>query len=374
MSKQATTTDHHQLEQTYRNKFAISQSSIKDWRNMPPIKWYQTWITKQLSRGDDTDSISFGSLLDSHCFTPTAVEKRFIVSEVELPSDNIIKVVTGVFKHIKQLNENAAELNKNQPKNALIPYKPLVLDDKELIVSLSKAAEYYVKQPDRAYNEVMKSGPAYFEFLQKTEGKKVITEKDLELAKELKGILFTNPISRGFFEPKKHCEVVFQNQMFADFEVGLDTIEVVPMKGMTDIIHFNHKRKEVREVDLKYTNDAFTFYDAIKRFDYAGQHSVYDFLIREWLKTYMDGKYADYSVMNPLNVVIDDVYKVPYLYEYSPNDLYIKRYGLETESRLVFPGWEHAVKDIAWHLDRGEWMYPKEHVMNGKLQVRIFNK
>jgi hypothetical protein len=123
-------------------------------------------------------------------------------------------------------------------------------------------------------------------------------------------------------------------------------------------------------VDLKYTNDVFMFWDAIKRFDYPGQHSFYDYLLKEWLKTYKDGRYKDYAVMPPLNVVIDDDL-IPYIYAYNMDDLQIKRYGVEN---TPIRGWEDVINDIAWHFDNGDWSRPREHQQNGYLSVRTFNK
>jgi hypothetical protein len=358
----------------YKNKFAISQSAIKDWAVMAPSKWYKVWVTKELPRPEAGAAASFGTLLDCLTLTPKLFDKNFLVADIQLPSDSIQKIVTDVLKHIKELNANAERINKlKKPEQPEVPMKELKLDYPDFITAFAKKHEYYVSQPQRAINEVMNKGVAFFDFLVKTEGKLVVSQEDKKTADELKEILYTNKRTRGFFVPKKGCRVVFQTRIFADLELsGFQNLDFMPMKGAIDIIHFNDTKKTVREVDLKWTNDAFLFKEAIKRFDYASQHSVYDFLLREWLKTYEGGKYADYDVHPPLNVVIDSDNKIPYIYSYNMNDLHIKRYG--HEAMTWFNGWEQTINEIAWHMDTQQWEVPKEHYLNGFMNVKVFHK
>lgn len=357
-------------DKEYKSKFAISQSAIKDWAVMSPSKWYKTWITKELARPDAGTSASFGTLLDCLCLTPKLFEKNFIIADIVLPSESIQNVVNTTYNRVKELNANAEKLNK---EGANIPMKELILDHEDIIKAAAVEHDYFAKQTGRAYNEVMAKGKDFFEFLKKVDGKKVVSQVDKKTADELKDILFDHKRTKGFFVPKKGCRVVFQQRIYADLELGgFENLDHMPMKGAIDIIHFNDKHKEVREVDLKWTNDAFLFKDAIKRYDYPAQHSVYDFLLREWLKTYDDGKYEDYTVCPPLNVVIDSDQKIPYLYTYNMNDLHIKRYGHEAMTWVQ--GWEQVVNEIAWHMDTQQWEVPREHYLNGVMNVKIFHR
>lgn len=357
--------DHNE----YLKKFAISQSSLKDWKNYSPLKWYKMWVTKEMKRPMKV-ATKFGSFLDCIMFTPNEAEKRFIITDVKPPSDKVKLILHDAYDTVEELNRNAEELNKDK-KGVKIPIKEHTLEDKELICSLCAKHDHYKSKPDQGYNDVIKKGEEYFEFLKKAKGKEIITADENITALRLKEALLTDPVSKGFFIPKTGCEVLFQVRIFTEFELsGFENVEFLPMKGAIDIIHINHKRKEVREVDLKWTTDVYTFYERIKQFDYPGQHSVYDYLIRQWLKTYLKGKYKDYQVMNPLNVVIDDD-AIPYLYSYNSDDLAIKRYGIEG---TPIKGWEDTINDIAWHFDNENWSRPREHQMNGFLSVKTFNR
>lgn len=364
------------MEQKPVRKFSISQSAIKDWNAQSPLKWYKQWITRETKRPHRA-ATTLGSVLDCIIFEPDTFEKRFIVAEAQKPSDKIVLILTELFETITDLNKRAEAMNNGtNPPPTPIPMKNYsISENKELVLGLAKKHDYYASKLEQAYTTIIKNGTDYFEFLTHTNGRTVVAKDELTLAEQLKEILLTDPISKGFFIPKAGCEVLFQVTLEGEYEIeGCETIEFLPLKGKLDIIHINHKRKEVREVDLKFTNDVYMFRDAIRRFDYVSQHSFYDYLIRSWLKTYRDGALQDYIVMNPLNVVIDDVDKIPYIYEYNPHDLYIKHMGLETPNRLVFKGWHHVLHEIAYHMNKQDWRRPAEHLKHGRISISIFNR
>ena len=363
-------------DKAYKSKFAISQSAIKDWGVMAPSKWHKVWVTKELPRPEAGASASFGTVLDCLTLTPKNFSKNFVVADVQLPSDSIQKVVADVLKHIKELNVNAAKINALADTKTKVPMKEIKLDYPEFITSFAQKHDYYAKQPQRAINEVMAKGQEFFNFLVKIEGKQVVSGEDKKTADELKEILYTHPRTKGFFTAKKGCRLIFQERIYADLELsGFQNLDIMPMKGALDIIHINDKLKKIREVDLKWTNDAFLFNGPrgpVKMYDYPAQHSVYDFLLSEWMKTFEDGRYKDYTIAPPLNVVIDSDQKIPYLYTYNMQDLYIKRYGHEAMTWVK--GWEQIVNEIAWHMDTQQWEIPKEHYQNGFMNVKVFHR
>lgn len=360
-------------EQEYRDKFAISQSSLRDWKVMTPAKWHATWVTKKIPRTESA-ATTVGSVLDCIRFTPKNFDKRFFISDSSLPSEKIVSIIDAMILHVNTLNKNAKKLNDDPAHTGpKVPLKKHTLTDKGLIASLCDKLDHFYGKPDRQFDDVIKKGTTYFNMIKEAKGRKILSTQDSNLAKELAEILITDKISKGFFEPKPECEVMFQVQIFSEFDLsGYENIEFLPIKGAVDILHFNHKRKEIREVDLKFTATPYPeFYETIRRFDYIGQHSFYDNLIRQWLITYKEGVYKDYVVMPPLNIVIDGVDKIPYIYMYNPDDLYIKRHGIENTN---IKGWEDSIKDIAWHFDNEDWTRPREHIKNGFLTVKAFNK
>lgn len=359
------------MSNAYFQHFGISQSAIKDWRFMSPKKWYDTWIAKTRKRPETRGTV-LGSLMDCLALTPDDLDKRFIKAEGKVPSEKVEKILKKLIENINQLNKNAAELNfveKNKKKH--IPMKELTLD-KDMIMALCVQEDHYASKPEQGYNDVIKKGTEYFEFLQKSGKKTVYTDADYADAMKMKEALHTDPVSRPFFVPGKNCEVIHQVQIKIDHEVGpYENVEVVPLKGMMDTLHFNHKKEWVREIDTKYTHEVAMFKKAIKDFGYVDQHSFYDNLIRKWLLTYEDGKYAHYQVQNPLNVVIDNEEYTPHLFMYNFTDLEIARTGVPNTK---ITGWEDIIDEIAWHINCGDWSRPRTHVKNGYIPVEGWYK
>jgi hypothetical protein len=372
----------------YNDKFAISQSAIKDWKELSPKEWYDKWILKITTRRS-SEAMDFGSLVDVLAFTPKNFEKRFIVAEVAKPSDKVVKIVTEVYAEILRINEDIDKIHKETFENSLkkdplatttvpvvtLPKKVLALSDENNIDIVKKFCldnDHYANKPDQAYNDVLKKGTEYFEFLKTVGNKIVVTKQQKETAEELVKILYNDPVSKPFFTPKSTCEVLFQQGIFTDFVIeGFQNVELLPLKGLLDIIHINKKRKEIREVDLKVTQSAFKFLDQVWRFDYAMQHSFYYHLISEWKLTYKKGIYKDFVVMPPLNIVIDETEKLPYLYHYNMSDLMIKRLGFEGTK---IKGWEGTLQEIAYHISTNDWSRPLEHIKNGYISVNLFKK
>lgn len=362
-----------QVKQNYNDIFAINQSSIKDWREITPNEWYIKWVLREGKRKRGA-ALEFGNLLDTLCFSESKYDELFFDSKITKPSSNIIDIVTAAYNHIIELNENIEELNKEMEHK--VPLKPItIMDNKDIIAKFSEEQKYYEGKPDTAYNRILKEGSAYFESLKLIGDRIVIDPDQKKLAEELKNILFTHKCSKGFFVPKKGCEVIFQEEIFTEVELsGNKKFDVFPIKGKPDIIHINHKLKCIREVDGKYTHDAFRFArkgGPMWLLDYPLQHSFYDNLLREWIKIYDGGKLKDYTIMPPLNVVICDRYKTPYVYQYDFNDLHIKQHGIDgTDIR----GWMHEIHDICTHFAINDWSYPLEHLNNGFIKINLFKR
>lgn len=354
-------------------KFALSQSALKDWKAMPPSVWYEQWILGK-RKYKSKRTMDFGQLLDTLCFNPELFDKRFLVAECKRPSEKVEKILHDIFDHFNELNSNIKELNKKDGTKIASKTITLVGND-DIIKKFCVSNDYYSNKPEMGVNKIKNEGKEYFDFLKKVGKRVAITEKQKTLAEELKEKLFTDPETKYFFIGRKNTTLIFQNQIHAEYPIeGIEGVEVIPVKGMLDITMFNHTKKTVREIDLKYTADVFNFnsYNGpVKMFGYTEQHSFYNYLLQEWIKTYEDGKYKDYTIQPPLNVTIDDVIKVPYIYKYSMDDLIIKQKGVED---TPIRGWADTLKDISWHLSKNDWSKPREHLQNGCIQINSFKK
>jgi len=136
-----------------------------------------------------------------------------------------------------------------------------------------------------------------------------------------------------------------------------------------DIIRLDHKNEKVVVPDLKTTHTSEFFAKIARDFGYIIQVSFYMFILKEWLKTYQDGKYAHYQFELPVNIVVDRKYKVPFIYEYTWDDLDIAQNGSEEKN---IEGWQSILERIAWHIANSVWDKPKELYETGKIKLKIF--
>ena len=364
------------MDNLYDDKtFALSQSMLKEWDQMAPSVWYDSYILGRRKK-KVTRTMDMGQLIDTLCFNPELFEKRFVVADCKKPSPKIEEILLATYEHLTTLNKNIKELNETN--GTKVPLKKLALvGNEDVLRKFCVSLDYYANSPDTGITKLTtKEGTDYFAFIKKL-GKKIsITPEQHKLALELKEILFTDKVSKGFFVAKKGTRLLFQTQIRASFPIsGVEGVESIPVKGITDILLINEIKKTIREVDFKFTEMGVHQFNKpkgpVRQLDYPMQHSFYDFLISEWIKTFEDGKYEGYAIEAPLNVTIDDTIKIPYIFKYNREDLMIKRTGIEG---TWIKGWENTLQDIAWHLNLNDFTRPREHIMNGAIAISVFKK
>lgn len=375
----------------YRNTFGISQSAIKDFRLKSPKRWKEIWIDKQEDLEKDEDNFTMGSLVDTILFTPKELEERFLITNLpSLPSKAVQAIIKRVYADIVLHNERIKRV-QNEDTVEEVSELPFNLSNCAQLI-LNACDEHVNEKGEKGWNKGWKSetrlksiseqGNDFFEFTVKAGGRKVISLEMNLRAIELVNILRSYYGVAGYFVQQEDEELLFQQEIFIDYTVhGLGT--KVPLKAALDIIRINHRDKTVRIADFKTTYSAFDFIKSIKQYDYVGQLSFYDFMVREWLKSYQDGDYKSYTILPPVNVVIDENDKVPYVYEYDWRDISLAAEGNgaflydlfqtnDHDSRIK-KGWLAIIDDIAWHMSTGKWDKPRELYESGHIKVNILN-
>lgn len=359
----------------YRNVFAISQSAIKAFRSKSIQKFKQIFIDKEDDEDDDQDKYAHGSLVDTIAFEPTLLDARFFIpdAEVEIPSEKIKLVVDRVYKEALEIVENKIKLNEqgNLPEPLFIPDITNIYDWADLIIKHAREVKYggTTWSASRILDNVYESGGWYFRMLGTANGRSVISAGDNADAIAMVEALRADKYTRPYFIQQENETLLFQTEIFVDYQVkeGL----IIPLKGAIDIIRLNHNTKTVRVPDLKTSYNSENFAYQARQYGYCTQGSFYNFLVREWLKTYEDGKYADYEFEVPCNIVIDRTYKIPYIYEYTWEDIEIAQEGSEANNII---GWKKTLEEISWHIETGIWDRPKELYETGKITLKIYNK
>lgn len=381
----------------YATRFGISQSMLKKWGFWSPLQWKKYYIDKQNDKDSEKTSFTFGSLVDTLLFTPEEYDKRFVIVEDKtIPSEAIASIIKSYYNKIIANNNNLKELEDLLPDKPV--YLTLTLDHTDVLID---CANQYVSK-DKDGNEkigwnnswktetkvdtLKKKGENYFNTLIKCENRQIVSQSLVLEAENLKNILQNHEAVKKYFVPTENSELLFQLEIFVTYTVKVNDVwKKLPLKGALDIVRIDHNTKTIQIIDFKTDKNAYTFIQSIKQYGYVDQLSYYMFLLKLWLQSYCEGKYCNYNIISPLNVVIDVYDKYPYVYRHSHADLAIAQLGnkhiirnLVNEERFSHPfkykkGWEEKLEEISWHYFTDQWNAPKELLETGYIEVNILN-
>lgn len=370
----------------YASVWGVSQSILKDFRFKSPKKWKAIHIDKQVDEDKKEDTFVFGSLVDTMMFTPEQLNDRFYMGEQKLPSKAIETIIKNTYERITSrcLNTDTAVLPDGDYEVSLAGNDDLILHYCGEYQETPDKEKGWGKawKPETRIAKINQEGGEYFNCLKECGGRKIISQQMNFEAIELQEILLNDDIVKMYFIPDEGIELKFQFEIFVDF-VDEENNQTVPLKGALDILRIDHNTKTIQIADFKTSYTAYDFINSIKKFSYATQLSFYDYILRLWLDQHCEGKYCDYTILNPVNIVIDKFDKVPYLYEYSWTDLEMERNGNEKylveiyggmHNQKVKKGWMELLKTVSWHLYNDYWEKTKEYYMNGKIKVNLLNQ
>jgi hypothetical protein len=356
----------------YQKVFAISQSALKAFKTKTLQEFHELYINQQ-DDDEDKNKFAFGSLVDTLAFSPELLDERFYIPnyEVDFPSEKVQQIVDKVYKEAAAKVEMVSTLNEkgNLPEPLYIPNITDIWEWQEFVLKQAKAVGFggSTWSNNRIMEKIGTEGQTYFRLLGEASGRQVISSMDNMDAVELVDKLRTNKFTAPYFTQQEDETLLFQEEIFIDHQFSDGTN--ILLKGAIDIIRFRHKEQIVEVPDLKTTHTSEQFSKIARDFGYIVQGSFYQHLVREWLKTYKDGKYAHYELQFPINIVIDRKSKIPYIYEYLAGDLDIIEYGSKEKG---IDGWRETLELIGWHIVNKQWEIPKELFETGKIKLRIF--
>ncbi len=378
-------------ESSYRDRFGISQSSIKDFQFKSPRKWKEVWIDKKIDPDKNEDNFTMGSLIDCLLFSPENMDKWFFIGEEKIPSKAIASIIKMYYNRIIASNEQVRQIAYELPSDP--QYMEITMAHNEIL--LDCANNYCFKDGDdekcgwqstwkdeTRIRNLVEKGSDYFQSLKKSEGRKIISmEMNLE-ALQLRDILRSDPNTKDYFISNDENDLLFQLEIFISYNL-LDGTGI-PLKGALDIIRFNHKDKTAQIIDFKSSYSAFNFIHSIKQFGYCDQLSYYDFLLREWMIEACEGKYCDYKIIPPINIVIDINDRIPYIYEYDWKDITLAADGnraylfdlfhTHDHNMKIKVGWKKTLDTIAWHWTNQIWDRPRELYEQKKIKLNLLQQ
>jgi hypothetical protein len=372
----------------YRSTFAISQSAIKEFRYKSPKRWKEIWIEKQLDLDKNEEAFTFGSLVDTILFTPHLIEDRFYIADVsKIPTGTTEKIVSYVYENSTPAKYKVTVDDDMLPEPT-VKWEYDFASLQDTILEACDKYEWNSKwKPDTRVNKIIEAGKEYFNLLVEAQGRKVITSEVNFEALNLVRKLRTDKNVKKYFVDTNTSRNIFQLELF-DKHISNDHYEV-PVKCAIDILHIDEENHTLRICDFKTSHSAFNFIQSIKQYGYCDQLSFYNFMLEKALEKdiFLEQIGLDstvrWTVLEPINVVIDEQDKIPYLYEYDRKDIAIAQQGnseylynvfqTRDHSAKVKKGWMELLEEICWHIQNDSWDYPVEYYKTGKLKVNLTN-
>jgi hypothetical protein len=355
----------------YRQVSAISQSAIKAFKKTPLSKWKEIHIDKIETDETTSDGMTRGSLTDTLAFEPKLFEERFFIPRYEpnMPGDKVKQIVDTVYKRAKELIDTKILLNEEGqvPEPLYIPNINDLSEFNDLTLKVAKEIRYGgdTWTTSRIIDKVYEDGSGYFQCLAEANGRSIITSIESAEAHQMVKNLQEHERSKKYFVQQEGEILLHQQEIYEDYKY--ENI-IIALKAAVDIIRIVPAESNVYLPDLKTSYDVNEFPYQAEKYDYGHQMSFYRYMVQRFLQTYKGGIYKNFNILTPFDIVIDNINKVPYIYEFDENDLYIYEYGSSERK-----GWRQILDEIGWHIKNNVWNEPKELYETGKIKLKFFN-
>jgi hypothetical protein len=272
-----------QKEEAFFSKpFLLSYSGLNKLLFSPAL-FYSHYVLGQRDDTEDKNMVE-GKLIHCLLLKPESFDDEFVLSSVNVPSDNPKKLLQTLFAHYKELKSSG------DTREDLHEFSPAIIDilvDMNLYQSLKTDAQ-------RLDKIITEDHVAYWDYMKKAEGRTVIDHDTHAFATAVVDKIKSKPVVMdvmGFFGDSMNG-VTKQNEIeLAKF----DDEFLFGLRGFVDNLVFDNMNKEIRVNDLKKTSkDIGSFTDSIEYFRYWMQAAIYHMLVEH---VYLSQPaYADYKI------------------------------------------------------------------------------
>ena len=272
-----------QKEEAFFSKpFLLSYSGLNKLLFSPAL-FYNHYVLGQRDDTEDKNMVE-GKLIHCLLLKPESFDDEFVLSSVNVPSDNPKKLLQTLFAHYKELKSTG------DPREDLHEFSNAIIDilvDMNLYQSLKTDAQ-------RLDKIITEDHVAYWDYMKKAEGRTVIDHDTHAFATAVVDKIKSKPVVMdvmGFFGDSMNG-VTKQNEIeLAKFDEEF----LFGLRGFVDNLVFDNMNKEIRVNDLKKTSkDIGSFTDSIEYFRYWMQAAIYYMLVEH---VYLSQPaYADYKI------------------------------------------------------------------------------
>lgn len=268
-------------EPTYREDPALSYSTLAKYEREGR---FNALIT--LSEHIDTPSLTFGSMVDT----------LVTGSEEEFRQQFIVIDDPGLSDSLKEITQILYSLHKEDGKRFD------ELDDEEL-ARIGKECNYYAgdKYANYRVKQIKENCKPYYNTLCVAEGKKVVSNADVEDARRCVNALKTSPFTAYYFDSNNPFDTTIQRFYQLKFK---HSHEGVDYRCMADLIVVNNEKKTIQPCDLKTSShNEWEFPKSLQQWRYDIQARLYWRLIVANAKT--DSFFKDYKVLPYKFIVVN---------------------------------------------------------------------
>lgn len=272
-----------------------------------------------------SESLTFGSLVDTMITEPDEFDNRYIVSDdVKMPTDALMPIARQIladYPDIKKLDQ--------------VPTHKLSEIAKEY--GYFKDDKYDKMRGGKVYDGIF----AYVNLQLKAKGKQIIDSAMLADARACVEGIKANPETAKLFKPE---------ELFSDIESYSQLKFKAEYKGvelrcMFDRIVVLHDKKVIVPIDLKTSfKPGYHFPESFIKWRYDIQADLYTYILREALS---DTEYKDYTI-TPFRFVVTSRNKpIPVVWIANPEEVA----DVMSKRMKGYRNWRSIVPELKYYLD-----------------------
>ena len=297
-----------------------------------------------LTKYESSNAMNFGSLVDDMITNPDEINDKYYVSTVEEPTASL-KVLINNIKD----NESVVHVEGNK----LIVIEAEIINIIANLGLWSKIVD--VNKLNAKWNNDHFTN--YLFHYIKSKGKTLVSFEDFSLAQTIVKSLKSNQFTQIYLNETEDIDIKYQVKIKFDY----DKFKFV---GILDIIHINHKLKQITPIDLK-TGENGSFMKSWRMFRYDIQFGLYTEAIKSYVKQY----YPDYEIMPMLYI---------YVNKNKPNKPSVFSFDKAWENAAkngtrYTRGWLELSENVIWHYDNNLFDYSKEMYENGSVNIKFYD-
>lgn len=327
-------------EPTYRANKAISYSKLSAFkkRGVKNIPY--------LDDPQDSESLRFGGLVDCLLTEPMELKNKYHVVNLPKISESYEKIIKGVYESTMGMYASLED----------------VPDD--IVLKQYELAEYQARwTPKVKVSKLIEKADKYYELLASLDGRVLINKKLYDVALQCIDVLRTNPFTKDYFYDNPFDEDV-ERLYQLKFKIN-DKDLSSPVRSMFDRVICNHKNKTIQPIDLKTTGkNEEEFHESFIMWNYMIQATMYSQILQRVIAK--DDYFKDFTILPFDFVVINRFTQAPLVWRFKENLLegdWIARNG------IIHKSWIKLLGELNWHLNQGEFTYPREAIENNGVMM-----